>query len=229
MPKINYANIGGYSTRELHHFGGTSMRSARNRSGALATRTLRLAPPDLQPIVDAVTRRAEEQGQLSARQVREELAKANADPRLWKEVLRRAGPTLERRGNHYHFVPRPSPVRERQAELQERIHNVVHDLVDQYRRAAALHDRREADRIAFQQPVSVRLANDEVHQVVTKDISASGMRLLGSRDLLAQKIRVTVPRPEGAPCEFLMRIVWTCRVGDDLYENGGVFLGLVET
>jgi len=105
---------------------------------------------------------------------------------------------------------------------------VVHDLVGQYRRVAALHERREADRIMFLQPVTVRLEDDEIHQVVTKDISASGIRLLGSRDLLGQKVRVTLPRPEGLPCEFVVRVVWTCRVGDDLYENGGVFLELLE-
>jgi hypothetical protein len=182
----------------------------------------------LQPILESVLRRAEEHGQILAREVREELAKASLNPRLWKEVLRLAGSSLEHRGGHYRFVPKPSPVRERQTELQERIHTVVHELVGQYRRAAARHERREADRIAFCQSVTLRLADDKLHQVVTKDISASGIRLLGSRDLLGQKVRITVPRPEGVPCIFLVRVVWTCRVGDELYENGGVFLELVE-
>jgi PilZ domain len=204
------------------------MGSYRNRIAPVASRRLRVAPQvNLQPVVEAVRRRAEEQGQILVREVREELAKFDADTRLWKEVLRAAGPTLQRRGGHYHFVPVTSPIRERQAELQERIHAVVHDLVRQYRRIAAQHDRREADRLTFLQPVTLKLADGSLHHVVTKDISAAGIRLLGSRDLLGQRLHVTVPSPqEGTLYRFLVRIVWTCRVGDDLYENGGVFLDL---
>jgi hypothetical protein len=197
-------------------------------------RTSRLGPTikpppteNLSPIIEAVTRRAEQQGHILARQVREELTRAQADPRLWRQVLRAAGPALERRGGHYYFVPALSPMRQRQQLLHERIRSTVHELVQAYRLAVNELDRRDSDRVAFLQPVVVQTAAGE-HHVLTKDISYSGIRLLGSRDLLGQKIRVTVPRPEGNACVFIVRIVWTCRVGDELYENGGGFLDLEE-
>lgn len=201
---------------------------------ATSTRTLTLSRPgprmpvDLQPIVEAVTRRAEEQGHILARQVREELIKANADPRLWNQVLKAAGPVLERRRGHYYFVPTASPRRQQQAAVHQRIHQAVHELVSEYRQVVDQQERREADRITFLTPVRLYTANGGSHEVLTKDISSSGLRVLGSRDLLGQKIRVRIPRPDGDDYVFVVRIVWTCRVGDELYENGGMFLELAE-
>jgi hypothetical protein len=186
------------------------------------------APPaavNLQPILEAVLRRAEQQGHILAREVREELVRGKADPRLWRDVLHKAGPFLERRGGHYLFVPTASPVRRRQEEAHHRIQEAVHELVQEYRKVAGQYDRREANRVTFLQPVVVETAAG-AHHVLTKDISSSGLRLLGARDLLGQKLRVTIPRPAGPGWTFTVRIVWTCRVGDELYENGGTFLEL---
>ena len=47
----------------------------------------------------------------------------------------------------------------------------------------------------------------------------------GTKRLLGQKVLVTLPNPEGGPStKFVVRVLWTCSVGDDLFENGGNFL-----
>ena len=107
------------------------------------------------------------------------------------------------------------------------LQQAVHELVIEYRQAAELQERREVDRISFIQPVTVETSEGETCRVLTKDISASGIRLLGSRGFLGQKLRVTVPSVEGPNRTFVVRILWTCMVGDDLYENGGSFVELV--
>jgi hypothetical protein len=205
------------------------MVSQRVRPSTTHGRKLKVVTPaDLRPIVEAVTRRAERQGYILAREVREELANAGVDEQLWRSVLQTAGTHLAYRQGRYYFVPTSSPHRQRQEAQHQAIRATVHDLVEQYRREASRQERREADRISFIQPAKVEMTDGQEHHVLTKDISASGIRLLGSRDLLGQKIRVRVPSIQGPPCSFLVRIIWTCRVGDDLYENGGVFLEVLD-
>jgi hypothetical protein len=47
--------------------------------------------------------------------------------------------------------------------------------------------------------------------------------------LLGQKVRIFIPYP-GSPetsnegWSFVVRILWTCAIGEDLFENGGAFL-----
>jgi len=182
---------------------------------------------DLQRVADAVTRRAAEQGYLLPRQVREEVASAGADPGLWKDVLKLASPHLVQRKGRYYYVSPASPQRESAERRTQAIQQAVHELVVEYRQAAELQERREVDRISFIQPVTVETSDGETWRVLTKDISASGIRLLGCRGFLGQKLRVTVPSVEGPHRTFVVRILWTCMVGDDLYENGGSFVELV--
>jgi hypothetical protein len=43
-------------------------------------------------------------------------------------------------------------------------------------------------------------------------------------------VEVLISQPGGGePLCFLTRILWTCAVGDGLFENGGVFLEKIET
>ena len=51
----------------------------------------------------------------------------------------------------------------------------------------------------------------------------------GTRRLLGQKVRVHIPAPEGGHVEFVVRILWTCPVGEDLVENGGAFVSVGKT
>ena len=64
-------------------------------------------------------------------------------------------------------------------------------------------------------------AKGDAQIVLTRDLSASGIRLIGTRRLLGQKVTVRL-----GGFDFQVRILWTCPVGDDLVENGGTFLGV---
>jgi hypothetical protein len=183
---------------------------------------------DLQRVADAVTRRAAEQGYLLPREVREEVVSAGAEASLWKDVLKLASPQLVHRKGRYFYVSPASPQRQSAERRTEAIHAAVHELVVEYRQAAELQERRETDRLTFFQQVTVETSDGQVHRVLSKDISASGIRLLGTKGLLGQKLRVTVPSVEGPARTFVVRILWTCMVGDELYENGGSFVELVK-
>lgn len=183
---------------------------------------------DLQRVAEAVTRRAAKQGYLLPRQVREEVSGAGADPALWKDVLKLASPHLVHRKGRYFYVSPSSPQRENQERRIQAIQSAVHELVQEYRQVAEIQDRREVDRVMFMQPVTAETADGQRLRVLTKDISSSGIRLIGNRGLLGQKLRVSVPSAAGPERIFLVRILWTCTVGDDLYENGGSFMELVK-
>ena len=90
---------------------------------------------------------------------------------------------------------------------------------------AAQPERREQDRIDFIQPVRVLTADGQEHHVLSRDLSPSGIRLIASRSLLGQKIDVLIPGTrESEATWFRVRVLWTCVVGDDLFENGGMFV-----
>ena len=77
----------------------------------------------------------------------------------------------------------------------------------------------------FVQTVTVRTQDGEEFSLLSRDLSTTGIRLVGTRRLLGHKLHVLVPRPDGgAAYDFLVRILWTCAVGDGLFENGGAFL-----
>lgn len=186
-----------------------------------------LRPVSLLPAVEAVLRRAERQGSISSRQVREELAHLGRNQDLWKEVVRAAGDRLAYRQGRYHYVPPFSPIRQQQECRDQDIHLAVHYLVEQYRKELGRQERREADRFSFIQTVAIRDEDGRESQVLTRDISASGIRLIGTEDLLGRKLQVTIPTVDGGSRSFVIRILWTCRVADGLYENGGRFLEVV--
>ena len=105
----------------------------------------------------------------------------------------------------------------------------VRKLIRLHRAASRGDDRRELVRTDFVQLVKVRGDDGREHTLLSRDISAAGIRLVGTRRLLGQKVRVFVPAPSSAPADtpgwtFVVRILWTCSLGDDLFENGGVFL-----
>jgi hypothetical protein len=72
--------------------------------------------------------------------------------------------------------------------------------------------------------VKVVTEDGQEFTLLSRDLSATGIRLVGTRRLLGQKVRVIIPGSDGAAREFLVRILWTCPVGDDLVENGGAFI-----
>ena len=81
-------------------------------------------------------------------------------------------------------------------------------------------------RTDFVQAVKVIAEDSREFTLLTRDLSPTGLRLIGTRHLLGQKVHVLIPAPEGGHLDFVVRILWTCPVGTDLIENGGTFVSV---
>ena len=179
----------------------------------------------LQEVADAVVQLAQRQGFVRPKEVREQLKEAGESAGLWKDVLALARASLSYRNGRYYYA---SPVSERLRQEQDHqatIAEAARRVMGNFREAARRQERRGEERIDFIQPVEVRTEDGRLFTLLSRDLSTSGMRLLGTRSLLGQKVQV---RPVGGPenegwC-FVLRVLWTCAVGDDLFENGGTFV-----
>jgi hypothetical protein len=182
-----------------------------------------MSAADLQPIADAAVRRAEQQGFILPREVRALLSEAGHDESRWKDVL--AETALRCRGGRYYPAPSSSRAR-RDQDQQHAILKAVRQMVRLHRAAANPSERREQARTDFIQTVKVRTEDGHEYTLVSRDVSATGIRLLGTRRLLGQKVRVFIPGPDSKDqgWTFLVRVLWTLAIGDDLFENGGAFL-----
>lgn len=183
---------------------------------------------NLQGVADLVVREAQRNGYILPRQVRKVLSEAGVCESMWKDVLAVAGPALAyRKGRYYYSAPVSDRVRQEQVQ-QLNILQAVREIV-QFHRQNARVERREEDRIDFVQPVKVKAEDGHEYTLLTRDLSPAGIRLIGTRRFLGQKVRISIPVGDGATSwEFVVRILWTCAVGDDLIENGGTFLERVE-
>jgi|SRR5579884_295162 len=183
---------------------------------------------NLQGVAERVIRQAQRNGYILPRQVRTALNEAGLCESMWKDVLAVARSSLTyRKGRYYYTVPVSDRVRHEQ-EQQNGIVKAVRELIRRYR-SGDFVERREEDRVDFVQPVKVKTEDGHEYTLLTRDLSPTGLRLVGTRRFLGQKIRVSIPVAKDAiSWEFVVRILWTCAVGDDLVENGGVFVEVVE-
>jgi PilZ domain len=187
-----------------------------------------MLPNDLQGIADAVLRRARSQGFVLARDFRQELVQAGHPEDEWKQVLALIAPSLRFRHGRYYYVPPVSDRMRNEQQHLEQVHEEMRQLIEQHQAASRQVDRREQDRIDFIYPVKIQTDDNRELTVLSRDISSTGIRLIGTRGLLGQKIRVALPSPgEGKTHHFRVRILWTCVIGDGLYENGGSFIETV--
>ncbi len=179
----------------------------------------------LQEIASAVVERAQRQGFVRPKEVREELEQAGEPAALWKDVLALARTSLSfRRGRYYYAPPVTERVRQEQNH-QESITKAARNIIGRFRDEFGQLERRTEDRIDFIQPVEVRTEDGRSYTVLSRDLSISGMRLLGTRSLLGQKVQVRIAvTHESEKWNFILRILWTCAVGDGLFENGGTFV-----
>jgi hypothetical protein len=180
---------------------------------------------NLQGVAEQVIRRAQRQGYVVPREVREVLTEFGLSDGLWKDVLALARPALTyRRGRYYYHTP-VSPRVAREQSQQVDIRQAIRHLIREHRSAAARVERREQDRIDFIQVVQVKTEDGRSFTLLSRDLSTTGIRLVGTRRFLGQKVRVLIPDAGGTGAwSFLVRILWTCPVGEDLIENGGAFL-----
>jgi hypothetical protein len=176
---------------------------------------------NLQETVAAVLERARRQGSVTPEDVQDELTRAAVPEELWEEVLTQCRRSLRKRQDRYHYVSaaRQNSARERQQHVVRR---VVRSIIRRHR-AAEQVERRRQDRIDFIQPVRVLTEDGRERQLLSRDLSTTGIRLIATRSLLGQRIRLFLGEGEDA-CSLVVRVLWTCSVGEELFENGCMFL-----
>jgi len=184
---------------------------------------------NLQSIAERVIRRAKRQGYVVSADIRDELTQAGLSADLWKDVAAFAKPSLTlRRGRYYFEAPVSARVRQEQARQRD-IQKAIRQIIRRHRAGTRRVERRGHDRIDFVQPVKVVTDDEREFTLLSRDLSTHGIRLVGTRGLLGQKVRVLIPRDDQEePWSFRVRILWTCALGDDLVENGGTFLEVGE-
>ncbi|MCI0456013.1 MAG: PilZ domain-containing protein [Gemmataceae bacterium] len=184
---------------------------------------------DLQGVANTVVRRAQRQGFVLPREVREEVTHAGVEETLWKDVLALARPSLSYRQGRYYYVHAVSDRLLREQRLQRGVQRAVRQLIRQHKKSITKKERRGQDRVDFIQPVKVITEDQREFTLLSRDISITGIRLIGTRSLLGQRVRVLLTDAEQEePWCFLVRILWTCAVGDELFENGGAFLEMID-
>lgn len=175
-------------------------------------------------VTRSVMRRAQRQGSVTPQEIGEELKRAGLPKTRWKDVVAEARTLLTFRDGEYHYVA-PDPGVEEGQRQQQAIRRAVRQLVRRNRQSADHQDRRREGRVDFIQPVTVQADGGRLFTLLCRDLSPTGIRLIGSRSFLGQRVRVTLSAGEGEESvSFWVRVLWTCTVGDQLFENGGTFL-----
>lgn len=179
----------------------------------------------LKDVADAVIRRAQRLGSVTPRDLRGELKLAGMPETDWKEVVQLAQSSLHYRQGRYYPVSAKRLHLEKEQEQRRAIEKVIRKLIRMHKVAAKNQERRGQTRVDFIQPVQVITEDGKTHGLLSRDLSTSGIRILGTKRLLGQKVYVLMPQGQDQPpCRLLVRVLWTCAVGDELYENGGMFL-----
>jgi hypothetical protein len=185
-----------------------------------------MASPEMQNVADAVLQLAKRQGFVAARDIRAELRIAGLKEDAWKDVIELTGALVLRQGRYY---PKDaiSPRLQKEHAKQQAIIKAIKKLIKSHKSKNKTDERRGQVRVDFVQPVKIRTEDGKEFALLSRDLSATGVRLLGTKRLLGQKVQLELPNGE-APCRVLVRILWTCAVGDDLFENGGSFVELLK-
>jgi PilZ domain len=183
---------------------------------------------ELQPVADAVLRLAKRQGFVTSRDVRAELRIAGLPEQTWKDALALVQASLVHRQGRYYHKDGFSPRLQKEHAQQQAVQKTIRRLIREHRKRSKTDERRGQARIDFVQPVKIRTEDGKEFGLMSRDLSATGVRLLGTKRLLGQKVQLELPTADGEPaCRLLVRILWTCAVGDDLFENGGTFMELL--
>jgi hypothetical protein len=180
-----------------------------------------MSTASLSSVAEAVLRLAKRQGFVVARDVRSELRIAHLPDDQWKEVLTLLRDALMYRQGRYYHKDSYSPRLQKEHEQQKAIGKLIRRLLKQHRRRSKEEDRRGQARVDFIQPVKVRTEDGKEHTLVSRDLSVTGIRVMGTKRLLGQKVQLELGQPAS---RLVVRILWTCALGDDLFENGGSFV-----
>src|SRR6266540_4167614 len=145
----------------------------------------------LKNVNKAVLRRAQKQGYVTEPEIISELKEAGLPRKLSRDVLAEIRPYVTFQGDRYCFTPPDPSVREEQLREQA-IRKAVRQLVREHRQSADETDRRREGRVDFIEPAKVETEDGRAFAVLCRDISPTGIRLIGARGFLGQKVRVTV-------------------------------------
>jgi hypothetical protein len=185
---------------------------------------------NLHRVAERVVHRARLQGYVMPRQVREELDRADLDKGLWRDVLALARASLTYRSGRYYYLNRDSDRELTEQEQQSAFRAAILDLIGKEKVATGrVEERRDQERVGFVQPVRVTTDDHLDVTMLSRDLSNTGIRLLGTQRLLGRKVHVFISRPGSPTFDFVVRVLWTCPVGDELVENGGVFLSVAQS
>lgn len=188
-----------------------------------------MAETPLANVADAILRRAQRQGYVVPRDVRAELSAAGLAEDQWKDVVALLKNELHYRQGRYHHMAAVSPRQHQELEQQRAIAKVIKSLIKEHKDAVKERERRGQIRVDFIHPVKVQTEDGKEMLLMCRDISTTGIRLIGTQRLLGHKVKITISPKTSAAVTMIVRILWTCAVGDDLYENGGNFLEMVRS
>lgn len=104
------------------------------------------------------------------------------------------------------------------------LRKAVRTLIRDFKKSQKQVDRRRDERFPFVEQVSATTERGERYLLLTRDISMRGIRLVATRSFLGQKLNIEITTPSGDRRGFMVRVLWSCSVGDHLYENGCIFL-----
>jgi len=187
-----------------------------------------MSEPTIATVAEAILRRAQRQGYVVPRDIRAELQAAGFPDESWKDVVAQLKNDLHYRQGRYYHVAAVSPRLHQEQEQQRAIGKVIKALIKEHKDAVKERERRGQMRVDFIQPVRVKAEEGPEFTLMSRDLSPSGIRMLGTRRLLGHKVRVTLAPKSSPPLTLVVRILWTCAVGDDLFENGGNFLEVID-
>jgi hypothetical protein len=182
-----------------------------------------MARSELQTLANALVRRAQKQGYVVPNEIKQELKDAGFAEERWKEVIELVRDSLHyREGRYYHL----STMDQNQESNPRKAVETMIKRFKQWQEQASQENRRQQERTAVSLTVQVQDEDGQEFDVLSRDLSTTGIRLLSNRSLLGHKVRVTLPpnEDEPEPVSLWVRVLWTSTVGEGLFENGGTFL-----
>lgn len=187
-----------------------------------------MSTPTLQTVADELLQRAKDQGFVVQQEIWEALESAGLPAECWQDVLELVHPSLEYDQGKFYVRSVPRSRLELEQDEHRRIRDTMRELLTRYRAEDECQERRGEERIAFVQPLKVQTEDDQEFNVLSQNLSLSGIRLVSNRSLLGRKLRLYCPTNDetGDHVVLVTRILWSSAIADGLYKNGGLFLEL---
>ena len=146
---------------------------------------------NLQGIAQAVLARAQQQGSVTPEEVQEELTRGGIPYEMWQEVLTLCRRSLRRRQGRFHYIQAENPPTK--PSKPQSIPRMVRRFIRRYKQTQRV-ERREQNRIEVVLPVRLLTEDHRELHLLSRDLSPTGLRLIGTRSLLGQKVRVVLAR-----------------------------------